>query len=405
MSRKEILGESFSLVLFFFLMIVLCTGEKTLVAHWDFDNDPDGAIVDEINRIRGEIKGDGYRIEAIEKLGMKFDGTYYIEIDSDRLYDITESSFSWSAWYFPDTVPISGDPENGYHQYHAIISKGVNPTFMSYTHQRKFRAIILNETGKPSIIFSEEEEPNAWYNVVLTVDDNQKIMRFYINGKLVGEEKYEGALVEYHSEPVRIGACREPVQNHDNPAKGIIDEIRIYNYALDEAKIINTYDREKPIISSTSTPMPAPSSTSTPSPPSSPNEEDKSGVSRFLDWLIDSSDLVQLGLLIGAVLAGWTGWTGLKRHSKRFLFCWNKIPGADEERLRSFIIDEWSIGWVNEAKIKKNDSGDVITISSEDESVRITLSEDRKAAFMKNRDRKTKKLDVKEEHGDTNIYI
>ena len=42
--------------------------------------------------------------------------------------------------------------------------------------------------------------------------------------------------------------------------------------------------------------------------------------------------------------------TGAKE--KKYLFCWEEVPGNDEERLRGTLKDDYDIDWAENPKIR-----------------------------------------------------
>ena len=69
-----------------------------------------------------------------------------------------------------------------------------------------------------------------WYHVAGTYD--QKAVRAYVNGQLEAEVAATGNPVT-NDEPLTIGAC----STEKWPAKGVIDDVGLFNIALDEANI------------------------------------------------------------------------------------------------------------------------------------------------------------------------
>ena len=259
----------FSIVFCLFTVLVLCSGDNSLIAHWSFNNDPAGEVKDSESGFIGVVhKGQEKRVKGIDGQAIQFDGNYYFKIDTPDLHDITDSSFSWSAWYFPEEVPSEGPDEKGnHHGHHAILCKGGNPVLLSYRYRKQFRAVIIGPNPNENTVgVSEPCEPNNWYYIVQTVDDSKKLLKLYVNGKLVDAKPYEHSLVDYQDAALRIGMCKEPGEHHDNPAHGIIDEVKIFNYALDDDMIKTQYDEDMRKSSPSSTT--APTITSSPPAPS-----------------------------------------------------------------------------------------------------------------------------------------
>jgi len=86
------------------------------------------------------------------------------------------------------------------------------------------------------------------------------------------------------------------------------------------------------------------------------------------------------------------------------VFDWGKVPGNDDGRLRNFLKEKFGTGWVESAEIKKIDGGNAIKLSSDENWVKIRLSNDKDKATLKISDGKTDELEVKKKNGELNIY-
>ena len=222
-------------------------GEETgptpkLVVHLSFD-DTGTTATDSAGDNDGTIIGDANRVDGIVGKGLAFDGNDYVDITSSALHDISESSYSWSAWYYPTSVP----PDVTDHKNQAIICKQGYHVLMSYKSDSRFGSIIYMSDNTGVGAASAVLPPNNWYHLVQTVDDNAKSLKLYVNGELAQSTDYTGTLRDHGTNPVRIGACLDPGEPHDNLADGTVDEVRIYNYALDASAVQQQYDDEKPV--------------------------------------------------------------------------------------------------------------------------------------------------------------
>jgi hypothetical protein len=126
---------------------------------------------------------------------------------------------------------------------------------VAYNPSKQFGALIYNAEDQGFGVNSPSLEPGSWHHVMVTVDDSAeaKLLKMYVDGELTESKPYTGTLRGHGTAPVRIGACSDPGQAHDNLANGTIDEVRIYNYALDATAVQQQYDSEKP---ATATPEP-----------------------------------------------------------------------------------------------------------------------------------------------------
>lgn len=68
------------------------------------------------------------------------------------------------------------------------------------------------------------------------------------------------------------------------------------------------------------------------------------------------------------------------QYKKKYLFCWDDVPGSGNKRLRKFLRN---IGWIEKAKIDKIDEGKTIRVSN---SIKGNI----KSILLKLNDDKTK---------------
>lgn len=83
----------------------------------------------------------------------------------------------------------------------------------------------------------------------------------------------------------------------------------------------------------------------------------------------------------------------LKRFA--FAFCWENVPGIDEDRIKNFLICK-GIDWVKNAKIEKSDNGTKINVFDDNvNSLFYRFDEGKNKVYLKI-DKKTYEMDVKE---------
>jgi len=238
------------------LILQFCVAEGTLVASWDFEDRSDEEALDPAGN-HGKIEGAIIATGIQEGKGLEFDGDDYVEIDSPKLYAISSSSFSWSAWYKPRSPPSCDDPDRS---YQAVICKESPNTFMGYNCQKRMRAIIYFSDGNYiDVISTKRYQPSIWYHLVQTVDDSsdKTILKLYVDGTLVGSKTSPGTLRNLEDKPLRIGTCviPEPENHSIEPANGTIDEVRVYDYALDADAVKGLYEEGSSKPSPASSPL------------------------------------------------------------------------------------------------------------------------------------------------------
>ena len=276
------------LVILLSIQISIAIGNP--VAHWGFDKGTDAKALGSVGVIDGDIYGARKTTGRIGE-GLEFDGDDYVQIDSSKIHHITTSSFSWSAWYKPRIAPSCDDPD---HSFQAVICRAPTNFILGYSCQKKLRAAI-HDGNQWIVVNSLVSQPTKWYHLVQTVDDSTKILKLYVDGKLVDRSTYTGTPINHGTTPLRIGTCELPGKQYDEPANGVIDEVRVYDYALDDDIIKQLYNEGQEPTSSPTT-VPTADVIPSPNPPDQPDS--------LIDFLLHYRDIIELGLLIAGVIGG-----------------------------------------------------------------------------------------------------
>ena len=223
-----------------------------LVGHWKLDEEK-GAVsaVDSAGKANGKVVGGAVFAEG--KLGgaLKLDGKGgHVELpNTEELDKLQEGSFSLAAWFKPENVPPGADSDND--ASYAIIAKTGWHLGLYYTNEKKFTITHWLAGEKPEEpvwtgigAWDEEYEPGHWYHVVGTVDRAGGKVTFYLNGELVKSLDFtpNAAPKKYDKETWKIGIGRPAAENWGWPAKGLIDDVRIYGRAISAADVKTLYE-------------------------------------------------------------------------------------------------------------------------------------------------------------------
>ncbi len=87
-----------------------------------------------------------------------------------------------------------------------------------------------------------------------------------------------------------------------------------------------------------------------------------------------------------------------------YLFNWDEVPGNDSVRLIDFLIQNYDVNWVKNAKIEKSGDKTSIKISDGKNSISLELDSTKQKVNLKINGISTKDFFVKTENGKTNIY-
>jgi tetratricopeptide (TPR) repeat protein len=194
-----------------------------LVGWWKFDEKEGSAAADSSgNGNDGTLQGGPVWRPQGGKLGgaLEFDGKRdYVEIANESNFDIT-GQITISAWANITSVP---------QEWTGIVTKGDSAWRISTDFANNIFHFGLSANdylnGKTTV------GSGQWHHV-LCVYDGRK-MSIYVDGKLDTSKPREGA-IGTNDYPVCIG---ENIQLTGRFWHGLIDDVRVYNYALSENEI------------------------------------------------------------------------------------------------------------------------------------------------------------------------
>jgi len=199
-----------------------------LIGWWKFDENEGSTAADSSgNGNDGLLQGDPVWQPDLGKFAgaLAFDGSGdYVKIDNESKFDIT-SQITISAWVNITSVPA---------EWTAIVTKGDSAWRLSTEYAN--RGFHFAVSGSAWLNGQRSVSANQWHHVVGVYDGSQ--IRTYIDGELdVSRAWNEG--ISSNDYPVYIGGNAEQTGRFWH---GLIDDVRIYNYALKEADIIALYN-------------------------------------------------------------------------------------------------------------------------------------------------------------------
>ena len=151
--------------------------------------------------------------------------------DNATVRNVQEGSFTLAAWFNPDDIPTAPDDLS-----YGLIAKEGNHTGLWYNSNQKFRfEHTLSGPSYPGVSSTNTFAPGSFYHVAVSVDRPAGTLVLYVNGQLEGTNSFAPGApsLEYGTQAWRIGTVRDTFFGAiDFPAKGIIDDVRIYDRAL-----------------------------------------------------------------------------------------------------------------------------------------------------------------------------
>jgi hypothetical protein len=223
------------------------TGIDGLVGAWSFDERlcaPEGA--GEIALDTSNFGNDGMlfalngsgptAVSGFIGKALNFDGLDdQVTIEaSQALKKVTDSSHTFAAWVYPDSVPPSTTAND---IAYTILARAY--TGLYYDADRTFRTEVQLSDGTRVPVSSGVFAPGAWHQVIMTVDDSQKKLHLYVDGQEVSNSpvSYTGSLAEHEDAPYYVGTSEPLANRYEYRFSGMIDETRIFNQSLSLAEV------------------------------------------------------------------------------------------------------------------------------------------------------------------------
>ena len=205
----------------------------SLVAWWKLDNGSGAVAVDSSgNEHHGSLRGDANWAQGVAGAALSFDGqTGYVHVDNDQEFKIGDR-ITVSAWFKIDGFD---------RKWQTIVAKGDN----SWRLQRNFEYPTLefacSGLSVPGMqwgsLFGTIHAADGQWHHVAGVYDGSKIY-LYLDGALDASSQASGTIGR-DNQPVHIG---HNAQMPDRFWRGMIDEVRIHNYALSADEIAAIFD-------------------------------------------------------------------------------------------------------------------------------------------------------------------
>lgn len=194
-------------------------------AHWRFDegggptayddtaNDNDGALTNGAKFVSGKIN------KAIQ-----FDGTNdYVDCGTSASLDLGTGSATIEAWFKTSA--------NG-----ALVTKRIGSGFQVYVLSNKFYADGAGTAGVSSV---NNVNDGAWHHGAAVYDRTGSLLRLYVDGKADNTVTL-GAITLTDAGNLNIG--RKLLSGAGDYFNGLIDDVRIYNYARTAEQIMVDYN-------------------------------------------------------------------------------------------------------------------------------------------------------------------
>jgi hypothetical protein len=232
-------------LLFFSGMILPSYSANSIVAHWSFDSLKADTFYN--------VARDNYHVaspylqteEGVLGNALSLSGTSFKPVIRNSSSDFLMSQFSVEAWVMINEDPaVMGRLADQYKilEYSSITS-GVYNGFSLCVMGGGKADISLGQSSWVDCTSPEALQIKRWYHLVGTCDG--QMLRLYINGKKVNQQPYSGTTIAPEANAT-IGCQIRKTGETACHFFGLIDELRVYNYALDSSSIVNHYTELNP---------------------------------------------------------------------------------------------------------------------------------------------------------------
>jgi hypothetical protein len=152
------------------------------------------------------------------------------------LDNVQEGSYTLSAWFYPDTVPLDQSLTN---RYYAIVAKAGQPMGIVYSNLQKFsmRHYLTKDVLKiaqGSTAFPAQH----WYHVAGVVAKAGGMVKLFVNGQLQDTIPFTSGTSAWEYGTTRFQVGKAGTQW---AANGKVDQVRIYNRALSGMEVDSLY--------------------------------------------------------------------------------------------------------------------------------------------------------------------
>lgn len=221
----------------------LVSPPNKLVAYYNFDgnlNDISGFKNDGVAKSKsGGIK----YVDGIAGKAVKLDGKSYIEVKDSNSLDL-DKAFTIETWVLTDP------PTNSNYWRWPILNKygssrgSSTKDEISYSMEKQswYGVLSVSEFTKEYELTSVSSSGDdtaiidgKWNHLAYTYDGKE--MKYYLNGNLLTTQQFEEQIA-HSTETLRIGGTTVEF------LKGMLDEMKIYNYALTNSEIKREVSRK-----------------------------------------------------------------------------------------------------------------------------------------------------------------
>ncbi len=224
--------------------IAWCLSAKELRGNWALNETSGTTASDSTFRVNhGTVTGTLGWTTGVRDGAFAFDytnGDDYVTIpNSMSLQDVQEGSYTLAAWFQPTDVPAGTGTANN--SAYAVLMKEGYPLGLRYTNSAAF-TFEHYLTGNVSVSASSaagSAPAGKPHHVAGVLDKSAGTIKLFVDGQLSSTQSFTAntAAREYGTVSWRLGVQNPTFGTNRWSANGMIDDARVYNYALTGAEV------------------------------------------------------------------------------------------------------------------------------------------------------------------------
>jgi RNA polymerase sigma-70 factor (ECF subfamily) len=220
--------------------ITITTLNAGLIGHWKLDEASGAIAADSSGQGHNGLLASGsWTRDAAIGGALSLNGENdYVDISGGRNLDVLqEGDYTISAWFKPVGIPAPVDQAGKAIVYGIVFKTGYHEG-LCYDHKGRFamRHWLDGDHLRCATVASRSFEPGIFHHVAGVVDRDAGSIMLYVDGRLEGlalqEWTQDTWVKDYGTESWKIGIGRPTVHTNRDAARGMIDDVRMYNRAL-----------------------------------------------------------------------------------------------------------------------------------------------------------------------------
>jgi hypothetical protein len=219
---------------------------RDLAGHWKLDGDARDSTA---SGFHGTIKGSPKFVPGKIGSALRFDGDdqELLLPGTPELDRVHEDSYTFTAWFRPEGVPPVSEEDAAHFRYAILVRQGWH-LGLSYDHSGHFfMDHWLTGDQNVGLANSKTFPPGDWHHVAGIVDRDAGTTLIHVDGQAAGRRSWTAGKISrnYGKAALRIGCGSPGASKYAWPARGTIDDVRIYGRALSAAEVRKLFEAGK----------------------------------------------------------------------------------------------------------------------------------------------------------------